>query len=152
MGEPICTKSSSNNGMTLNFVAPCLVEGKPVVKLNAQEIENNAEGWKNAMVIYVVRDTPAYTYMENYIGRTWNKVTKPSLFFHDEGYFIAKFKDQNDRDDILYSGPYTMNNRQIVLRPWTSDYDFRREFLRIFPLWGEISQASIELLGEGFFE
>lgn len=30
--------------------------------------------------------------------------------------------------DVFYSGPYTINSRNIILKPWTNDFDFSNEY------------------------
>ncbi|XP_070034451.1 uncharacterized protein [Nicotiana tomentosiformis] len=36
---------------------------------------------------------------------------------------------------IFYVGPYTINNRSIILKPWTPEFDFSKEFPTNIPLW-----------------
>lgn len=121
------------NGMTLNFVAPDLIEGKPVARLETQEVEKNTVSWLNALIVYVVRETPTYSFMERDIRRNWDKVEMPELYYHEGGFFIVKFKSADDRDEILFLGPYTMNNKPVILRAWTSDFDFQDDSYAIYP-------------------
>ncbi|XP_070007226.1 uncharacterized protein LOC142165512 [Nicotiana tabacum] len=39
-----------------------------------------------------------------------------------------------DMQEILLAGPYTINNRSIILKQWTTDFDFKKEFLTEIPL------------------
>lgn len=55
--------------MALHFVAPEIIEGKPMARLDIQEVEKNTLDWQNALTVYVVGDTPTYSYMEEYIRR-----------------------------------------------------------------------------------
>ncbi|XP_059309481.1 uncharacterized protein LOC132060459 [Lycium ferocissimum] len=40
-----------------------------------------------------------------------------------------------DRDDVLYSGPYTINNRPVITRAWSPNFSFKNKVLRTIPLW-----------------
>ncbi|XP_075076575.1 uncharacterized protein LOC142163212 [Nicotiana tabacum] len=40
-----------------------------------------------------------------------------------------------ERDDVMMNGPYTMNNRPIIIRQWKEGFDFEDKILRTIPLW-----------------
>lgn len=60
-----------------------------------------------------------YNTMRRYITQHWLDVAEPGLFLHDEGYYVIKLKLTVDMHKIFYVGPHTINNRPIILRPWT---------------------------------
>ena len=57
------------------------------------------------------------------------------MFLHEDGYYLIKFQKISDMNEILFSGPYTINNRPIILKQWCPEFDFGSEFLTEFPLW-----------------
>lgn len=73
--------------------------------------------------------------MENYIQKIQNLVVKFDLFFYDDGYYIVRFQNVKDRDEIFYVGFYIISNRFIVLRIWEFDFNFKEEFLRVLFFW-----------------
>ena len=72
--------------------------------------------------------------MNRYILMNWSKVDKPEVFLHEEGYYIIKFRSLSDMNEVLYSGPYTISNRPIILKQWSLEFDFGNEFLTEIPL------------------
>ena len=52
-------------------------------------------------------------------------------------------------NEILYSGPYTINNRPIIRKQWCPDFDFRSEFLSEIPLWVNFPILSLNCWGMG---
>lgn len=48
------------------------------------------------------------TAVKQLMNKVWNSVSMPSLYYHDEAYFIARFKDIKERDEILQNGPYSI--------------------------------------------
>ncbi|KAM3222421.1 hypothetical protein P3L10_021691 [Capsicum annuum] len=58
--------------------------------------------------------------------------------WHDEGYYIAKFNNSQNRDEILYSGPYTMNGMPLYLKVWSPKFDFQQEMPTTLPLWEDM--------------
>lgn len=85
--------------------------------------------------MHVIGKTPTYNYISNFIARFWHSVTTPELYFHEDGFYIAKFHNRYDRDKILYSGPYTINSMPLILKDWTPYFYFQEEFPRTMPLW-----------------
>lgn len=40
-----------------------------------------------------------------------------------------------DRNEVIFSGPHTLNNRPIILKTWEPNFDFSEEVLSTIPLW-----------------
>ncbi|XP_075081949.1 uncharacterized protein LOC142166464 [Nicotiana tabacum] len=125
----------ATNGMSLDYIPPELVEGSIIVKLDKGETEKEIDKWKSALIVYVVGDTPRYNYMSKYVQQNWNTVSEPGIYYHEEGYYIVKFQRIAYMNEILYAGPYSINNGPMILKQWTPDFDFNAEFLTELPLW-----------------
>ncbi|XP_075091784.1 uncharacterized protein LOC142171953 [Nicotiana tabacum] len=41
----------------------------------------------------------------------------------------------DDRDGVLYSGPYMMNSKSVIVKMWNADFDFNDDGLKTIPLW-----------------
>lgn len=92
-------------GMALSFIPPTVIEDKHVVELESEEVFHSTTNWENELIVYVVGYKPLYSYMESFVAKNWNHLAKPKIFLHEEGYFIVKFKTEENRDEILYSRP-----------------------------------------------
>lgn len=66
------------NGINLTYVPPEIVNGRPVARVDPNEFQSCSDEWRNALVMYVVGETPSYSFMDKYITKTWNNVTKPT--------------------------------------------------------------------------
>lgn len=121
--------------MQLNCVTPEVVDGYLVVKLDKIEVGKEEKKWRNALIVYVLGHMPGYNYMRRYVGQIWSNVSSPDLFYHDKGYYVVKFKSEEDMNEIFYTGPYSMNNRPLILKKWCPNFDFSAEFLTEVPLW-----------------
>ncbi|XP_060190454.1 uncharacterized protein LOC132619624 [Lycium barbarum] len=126
---------SAKNGMALSFIPPEMVNGKVVVKMVQAEIEQEIEKWSRVLIVYVVGETPSYNYMKRFIGQTWASVSEPAVYYHDGGYYIVRFQSKDEMNEILYSGPYSINNKPLIIKPWAPDFDLNDEFLTEIPLW-----------------
>ncbi|XP_075087806.1 uncharacterized protein LOC142169792 [Nicotiana tabacum] len=93
--------------MDLNFIALTIKNGKVIVELCKEEVEEETRKWKQALILYVVGGAPAIGAMERFIASVWNFAIKPKIYFHNDGYFVV----------------------------WSADFDFNKEVLQIIPVW-----------------
>ncbi|KAH0764714.1 hypothetical protein KY285_000585 [Solanum tuberosum] len=77
----------------------------------------------------------------------------PKILLHDEGYYIFKFKSEEDKENVINFGPYYFSNRPLILKPWVLDFEFDKEILSVVPIWVKflglpVGYWSIESLSE----
>ncbi|XP_016469076.1 uncharacterized protein LOC107791505 [Nicotiana tabacum] len=121
--------------MTLRYIPPQVVDRQPVVQLELQDVVEEEGKWNVAMIAYIIGENPGYNTMKRYIALHWLDITEPDLFLHDEGYYMIKFQSMVDMHKVFYDGPHTINNRPIIVKIWTPDFDLSQEFLADIPLW-----------------
>ncbi|WMV09017.1 hypothetical protein MTR67_002404 [Solanum verrucosum] len=100
-----------SKGMDLYFINHIIMEGAKRVQLQEDDIAEATEKLKKAMIF------------------------KPEIYYHNEGYFMVLFDSMEDMNEVLYSGPYTMNSRPIIIKLWASHFDLHDEVLKTIPLW-----------------
>ncbi|XP_019259894.1 PREDICTED: uncharacterized protein LOC109237950 [Nicotiana attenuata] len=122
-------------GMELKYIAPTIVEGEVVAQLQQEELDRETGKWKQALIMYVVGNSPTIAAVERFIANNWNYTANPKVYYHNEGFFLVKFGSIEDRDEVLFSGPHTMNNRLVIVKIWEAGFDFNKEVLRTIPLW-----------------
>ena len=123
----------ASNGMKLSYVPPQVVDGQAVVQLEEKELHEEEQKWKCALIAYVIGE-PGYNTMKRYIMVNWANVSKLEVFLHEDGYYLIKFQKLSDMNEVLFSGPYSINNRPIILKQWCPEFDFGNEFLTEIPL------------------
>lgn len=47
-------------------------------------------------------------------------------------YFSIPWRTKNE---VVYLGPHTINNRPVILKSWSADFNFYDEVLKTIPLW-----------------
>ncbi|XP_019251329.1 PREDICTED: uncharacterized protein LOC109230267 [Nicotiana attenuata] len=77
----------------------------------------------------------------------WNTVTMPGLYSHDDGYYIVRFQSTADMKTILCEGPYTVNNRPMIMKQWSPQFDIDAEFLTEIPLWVRFTKLPMNRWG-----
>ncbi|XP_009769130.1 uncharacterized protein LOC107815188 [Nicotiana tabacum] len=121
--------------MDLSFIAPTIKNGDVNVELCKEENEEETQKRKFALILYVVGGSPTVDTMESYIASVWNFVAKPKVYFYNDGYFMVRFNSIEDMDEVLYSGPHMLNNKPIIVKIWSADFDFNKEVLQTIPVW-----------------
>ncbi|KAK6791272.1 hypothetical protein RDI58_010353 [Solanum bulbocastanum] len=54
---------------------------------------------------------------------------------HEEGYSIVCFQSVEDMQVIMFFGPNSINNKPLILKNWTEDFDADQEFPTKIPIW-----------------
>ncbi|KAK4713244.1 hypothetical protein R3W88_019151 [Solanum pinnatisectum] len=117
--------------MNLCYVPPILIDGEKVIQLEKQEFEAETEKWKQAVVLYVVGDR-----------------LSPKVYYHNDGYFVMRFSSTEDRDEVLFSGPYMMSSRPVIVKAWCPNFNFNNEVLRMIPLWVKLPNLPLNCWGK----
>ncbi|XP_009768291.1 uncharacterized protein [Nicotiana sylvestris] len=86
--------------------------------------------------------------MLKFVYGVWNSVTTPTVFLHDDGYFIFRFESMENKIEIVQNGPYTFNNRPMVLKDWDPDFQIQNESMRIFPIWINLPRLPVQCWAE----
>ncbi|KAF3625627.1 hypothetical protein FXO38_29675, partial [Capsicum annuum] len=116
-------------GSTLQFIYPILKDGIKVVKLDKAAVEKQTMLWKNAMILYVVGDSPTIRAVARFLGQ-WEFQVKPVIYYHNNGYFVIKCSCSADRDQMLVYSPHIMNNRSVIVKSWRAKFNFSNEMLK----------------------
>ncbi|OIS97215.1 hypothetical protein A4A49_22998 [Nicotiana attenuata] len=116
---------SIQQGLKLNYYPPVVKDGKKIVKLNLVEVEEQSRRWRTSLIGYVIGGSPQFKEMLKFVYGVWHFASTPQVLIHDEGYFIFKFESAEDRDMVLQNGPYTFNNRPMMLKIWEPDFQMK---------------------------
>ncbi|KAG5596152.1 hypothetical protein H5410_037384 [Solanum commersonii] len=66
--------------------------------------------------MYVVGESPTIVAIERYIALQINTVSRPKVYYHNDGYFLVRFASVDDRNEVLYSGSHMLNNKPIIVK------------------------------------
>lgn len=127
------------------------------MELQQAEVEIATKKWKVAIILYVVGDTPSIGAVERFIAAQWNFVSKPKVYYHNDGYFVIRFNNLEERNEVRYSGPYMINNKPIITKAWPADFSFNDEVLKTIPVWVRLPNLplncwdidSLSMIGSG---
>lgn len=119
-------------------------DGVKTVQLVQTEVEEQCQKWKSALIGYVIGGNPSFKKMLKYMYGVWNFVITPQVFLHNDGYFIFRFMSEADKETLLQNGPYTFNNRPMILKQWELEFQMSKEPLQVIPVWVTFPNLPIE--------
>nr|XP_009803445.1 PREDICTED: uncharacterized protein LOC104248817 [Nicotiana sylvestris] len=122
-------------GMDLSYIPPTMVEDEIIVELIQEDIDSEVSKWKYMVIVYVIGGSLTIGAMERFIAGQGSFSVKPKVYYHNEGYFVVNFLSLEERNMVMYSGPHMLNNKPVVVKQWTADFDFDEEDLKTIPIW-----------------
>lgn len=118
-----------------------------MAQIQQSEIVEETLKWKQAIILYVVGASPSIGAINRFIATNWNFASKPTIYYHNDGYFVVRFNSIKGKETVLCSGPYTMNRKPIIIHEWNADFKFGEEVLRMIPLWVRLPNLPMNCWG-----
>ncbi|XP_058775694.1 uncharacterized protein LOC131649972 [Vicia villosa] len=85
--------------------------------------------------------------VKNFMAKAWNFVTLPDMYYHEEGYFLLRFKNHYYMDAVMMKGPCTIRKIPMILKEWRPDYNVKEDMLRTLPIWVTLPKFPLHLWG-----
>ncbi|XP_070021154.1 uncharacterized protein [Nicotiana sylvestris] len=137
LAEVIKGNRSQRQGMQLEYYPPpqIIKDGVKMVRLNQIEVKEQIQKWQASLIGYVWGGNPSFKDMFKFVYGVWNFVATPTVFLHDDGYFVFKFESEDDKKLVIQKGPYTFNNRPMIMKQWEPKFQISKEKTRNIPIW-----------------
>ncbi|XP_021862240.2 uncharacterized protein [Spinacia oleracea] len=142
-------KPLTSKGVSLSFIAPTVCDGSPVAMLEQTDLDEMSVIWESAVIMYVVGDRPSIGAVIRFVEKDWNIFSKPQVLLHEEGYFVIKFASKKERDSILMAGPHSFFGKPVIVKPWSPEFNFQAEVLRVVPIWVRFPNLPLNCWGAG---
>ncbi|KAL6584553.1 hypothetical protein OROMI_003842 [Orobanche minor] len=137
----------AGNGFDLSYTVPTVDDSGICISFSDDEIGEEVQKWQNSLVFYIVGAEHTLAYMEQYIEKIWGEMVVPVLHQHDNGFFVARFENEEDCDLVFSSGPYTVKSQPMILKKWYVDFDFKHEKLTKLALWVKLPNLPLPYWG-----
>lgn len=135
-------------GRVMQYVAPKVVDGEIDVKIEDEDVAPELKFWETTLILYILGGDISMYMLKNFMEKAWNFVSLPDMYYHDDGYFMLRFKSHADMDAVLMKGPYTIRNMPLILQEWRPDFDLKKDMLSTIPIWVKLPKLPLHLWGE----
>lgn len=71
------------------------------MEITDEDVESEIEFWKAGLILFVVGKELSVNALKHFISKVWNFATLPEIYFHDEGYFLVRFKSVDERTEMM---------------------------------------------------
>ncbi|XP_058783983.1 uncharacterized protein LOC131658735 [Vicia villosa] len=99
------------------------------------------------MIMYVLGKDLSMNAVKQFMIRSWNFIKLPELFYREDGYFLMKFKNNQEKDMVLLRGPYSIHNMPMILKNWSPQFNFQRDMIRTIPVWVKLPNLPLQMWG-----
>ncbi|CAK8576415.1 unnamed protein product [Lathyrus sativus] len=145
--DVISGNRNPGNGLTLEFIAPTIVNGIAEVRIEEADTVTEVKFWETTLIMYVVGGDLSMNTVKQFMLKQWNFVKLPDMYYNNEGYFVLRFHSHKERDDVLMKGPYTIRNMPMLLAEWKPNFNLKNDMLRTIPVWIQLPQLPLHLWG-----
>ncbi|XP_019256265.1 PREDICTED: uncharacterized protein LOC109234651 [Nicotiana attenuata] len=137
----------ASKGMNLRYIPPSIQEGKTIVKLEQEDIEEKIEKWRMVIILYGVGASPSIGAVERFLVTQWRFAEKPRIYYHNDDCFVIRFNNRENKEKVLLSDPSTLNNRPVIIKEWAADFNFQNEVLKTIPIWVKFPNLPLSCWG-----
>ncbi|KAK1272493.1 hypothetical protein QJS04_geneDACA015180 [Acorus gramineus] len=119
----------------MTYIAPTMEGDQPVVEVDDTDYANTMEQWGKAIVGYIIGTSPVYTPFLQFLKRLWKPKGGINLMLKGNGFFMVNFDNEEDLQEVLEGGPWTMASQPFVIQRWTPHTRMELERLTSIPIW-----------------
>lgn len=69
--------------------------------------------------------------LHKFVNLAWPTIRKPSIFMHNEGYFVVRFRYEDEYNRVVNTRALAMGKHHVIIRLWTKDFDLHKMVLRV---------------------
>jgi hypothetical protein len=143
--DVVADNRNPSKGLSMQYVAPTVTSEGIEITIDEEDVESEVRYWESSLILYAMGEDLSMNMVKTFMEKMWNFVKLPDMHYHDDGYFILRFKTVEDRDLVLQRGPYTLRNIPLMLKEWKVDFDLKRDMLRTMPLWVKLPKLPLHL-------
>ena len=91
--------------------------------------------WKKALVVYVLGSRPPFHVMKKYFDRKLVQFGGMKVYILKTGVYIVVFQDVETRYEVLEAGPWSFDNKPLIVNLWSPEVNLEREEMSEVPVW-----------------
>ena len=128
----------------LEFVAPEIVNGKPMIEPPAEAVIEGMMLWEDCLVGQFFDKRLPLHVVRAAIEKLWAKKEIPEISITDNGLYLFRLRDMTTRDWVMDCGPWYIAGRPFVIRRWHPGMEMLNIQLTSLPIWVKFYNIPLE--------
>ncbi|KAL9240803.1 hypothetical protein vseg_014981 [Gypsophila vaccaria] len=124
------------------------VEMNNLLQLENEDIEEEIEYWKQAVVCFILGANPPWDVIEGFIRRIWTKYNIDKISFLPQGIFLVRFKTMEMKEKVLNSGHYLFDSKPLIFKEWSKDMEMKKTEVLSVLTWVQFHQLPLKFWGK----
>ncbi|XP_043697195.1 uncharacterized protein LOC122647973 [Telopea speciosissima] len=97
------------------------IDGALAAKCPDSMIKKGLEKWKNTLMGHFIGGRPSFIFARDMLLKQWKIAGHVEVNLLDSGIFVFHFNLEDDKTKVLEGGPWYVQRRLMILRPWSPD-------------------------------
>lgn len=115
------------------------------MEIAEEEVLDDINRWKKALIVYVLGAKPPFHVMKRYVESRWSQFGSIKLFLLKTGVFVMEFVDKESMVGAMEGGPWTFDNKPMILKSWSIDANLEKEDMTTVPIWVRFPNLKLHL-------
>ncbi|XP_043696797.1 uncharacterized protein LOC122647479 [Telopea speciosissima] len=129
------SSSLLGDGLKLSFVQPEEIDGVLAAKCSDSIIKEGLDKWRNTLMGHFIGGRPSFTFARDMLLKQWKISGHVDVNLLDSGFFKFRFSLEEDKIKVLEGGPWYVQRRPMIRRPWSPNVCLERVDLCSVPVW-----------------
>ncbi|KAL9689834.1 hypothetical protein QQ045_010224 [Rhodiola kirilowii] len=119
--------------------------GADRVVIPTEEWEAATSKFELALVGYVFGTKPYLGRMRGFAKAKWGDESVVKVSQLNEGIFLFKFASGEKQAAVMSGGPWTFDNRPLILKPWSEEEEYKCGSVESLPVWIRLPRLKAHL-------
>lgn len=136
-----------------NLVVINLVNGNrllPMLTVDQKVVEESSLPWRDALTIKRPGKPIGFNIMKTKLTSIWKLMGGFENMDIGNGYFIAKFEHEEDRNKVINGGPWIIFDHYLSVRTWATDFNAGMTTIDRTIVWARIPSLNLIWYDESF--
>jgi hypothetical protein len=119
-------------------------EGEVVIKFSSELKRRIRAPWSASLIVKVFGRSVGYMFLVNKLKAIWRTNNGFSCVDLGLGFFLVKFENRDDFEDVLRNGPWFIGEHFLSIRPWVPDFRASDASVSSVAVWVRLPELPVE--------
>lgn len=121
-----------------------LAEGEVVIKFSSELKRRIRAPWSASLIVKVFGRFVGYMFLVNKLKAIWRTNNGFSCVDLGLGFFLVKFENRDDFEDVLRNRPWFIGEHFLSIRPWVPDFLASEASVSSVVVWVRLPELPVE--------